>query len=52
LRPQPGLLQRGAVQLPLSVRIEQGAQRLEFRFRTPRLKAPDDADWHPPDVAR
>ncbi|HUM13246.1 MAG TPA: hypothetical protein VLT82_20020 [Myxococcaceae bacterium] len=37
----------GPVQLPLSVRIEQGKDVFRFRFRAPRLEAPDDAGWRP-----
>lgn len=37
----------GAIQLPLSVRIDQGKDVFRFRFRAPRLEAPDDAGWRP-----
>ncbi len=37
----------GALQLPLSVRIDQGKDVFRFRFRPPRLEPPGDAGWRP-----
>ncbi len=55
-QPAPGILhfsgweRVGAVQLPLSVRIDQGKDIFRFRFRTPRLEPPDGAGWRPPEA--